>query len=212
MGRRIHDDQCAGVPLSVCLATEKLETLGLEAGFHQPARTRIARDAMKPFLTALFLTTLLAVAQEPTPSPSPTRMERLVWTASLPGGEYNVRVSAINSVSLHEYVVDNAARVTEVNVGTAGAEMVRFYCIEPNVPKAPGGVGQSVLTKAEETANEILNRTRMDETWQKVMKNYPTTTHAHTIEYRIPDRKTLQALFDHLKDSWVRQRGAVFKP
>ena len=123
-----------------------------------------------------------------------------------------MRVAAITSVSLHEYVVDNAARVAEVNVGTSNTDTVRFYSIEPNVPKAPGGVGQSVIDKAEEKANELLNRTRMDETWQKVMKSYPTTTHAHTIEYRIPDRKTLQELFDSLRESFERQRGGVFKP
>ncbi len=99
--------------------------------------------------------------------------------------------------------------VAEVNIGTSTTDTVRFYCIEPNVPKAPGGVGQSVIDKAEEKANELLNRTRMDETWQKVMKSYPTTTHAHTIEYRIPDRKTLQALFDHLRDCFESQRAAA---
>jgi hypothetical protein len=167
---------------------------------------------MKHILFVLLASATAALAQEPAPSATPTRMERMIWTASLPGGEYNVNVAVINAVSIHEYVVDNAARVTEVNIGTSSSEMVRFYCIEPNVPKAPGGVGQSVIDKAEEKANELLNRTKMDETWQKVMKSYPTTTHAHTIEYRIPDRKTLQALFEHLKDSWIKKRGAVFKP
>lgn len=165
---------------------------------------------MKKTLLVLLATAAAGLAQEPTPTP--TRMERMIWTAALPGSEYNVKVDVISSVSLHEYVVDNAALVTEVNIGTSSSDMVRFYCIEPNLPKAPGGIGQSVLDKAGEKAGELLNRTRMDETWQKVMKNYPTTTHAHTIEYRIPDRKTLQALFDHLKDCWTRQRGGVFKP
>ena len=167
---------------------------------------------MKQIFCVLLASVVAALAQDASPTPAAVRLERSVWTADLPGGQYNVRVDSINAVSIHEYVVDNAARVSEVNIGTTSSEMVRFYCIEPNVPKAPGGVGQSVIDKAEERASEFLNRTRMDETWQKVMKNYPTTTHAHTIEYRIPDRKTLDALFEHLKTSWVRQRGGVFKP
>jgi len=166
---------------------------------------------MKKILIVLLATAAAALAQEPTPTPaSPIR--RGLWVADLPGGVYIVRVTAITSVSLHEYVVDNAARVAEVNIGTSSTDTVRFYSIEPNVPKAPGGIGQSVIDKAEEKANDLLNRTRMDETWQKVMKNYPTTTHAHTIEYRLPDRKTLQALFDHLRDCFESQRAGTFKP
>ena len=167
---------------------------------------------MRIFLFVVLAAASVALAQEPSPSPTPTRLQRGVWQADLPGGKYIVRLSAITAVSLHEYVVDNAARVAEVNIGTSGNETVRFYAIEPNIPKAPGNIGQSVIDKAEEKANELLNRTRMDETWQKVMKSYPTTTHAHTIEYRIPDRKTLQALFESIEESWLNQRAAVFKP
>lgn len=169
---------------------------------------------MKKLLLVLLATAATAFAQEPaaSPSPSPTRLQRGVWQADLPGGKYIVRLSAITSVSIHEYIVDNAARVTEVNIGTSGSEMVRFYVIEPNVPKAPGNIGQSVIDKAEEKANELLNRTKMDETWSKVMKSYPTTTHAHTIEYRLPTRDTLDKLFESIQDSWLNQRAAVFKP
>jgi hypothetical protein len=168
---------------------------------------------MKKMFFVLLASAAVAAAQEVQPTPAPASpIRRGLWTADLPGGTYIVRVAAITSISLHEYVVDNAARVTEVNVGTSSTDTVRFYCIEPNVPKAPGGVGQSLVEKAEEKANELLNRTRMDETWQKVMKNYPTTTHAHTIEYRLPDRKTLQALFDHLRQCFESQRGGTFQP
>lgn len=166
----------------------------------------------KILLIALLASAPAVLAQEPSPSPAPTRLQRGVWQADLPGGKYIVRLSAITAVSLHEYVVDNAARVTEVNIGTSGSEMVRFYVIEPNVPKAPGGVGQSVIDKAEEKANELLNRTKMDETWQKVMKNYPTTTHAHTIEYRLPSRDVIDKLFESIQDSWLNGRASVFKP
>jgi hypothetical protein len=172
---------------------------------------------MKKLFLVLLATAATAFAQEqadPTasPSPTPTRLQRGVWQADLPGGKYIVRLSAITSVSIHEYIVDNAARVAEVNIGTAGSELVRFYVIEPNVPKAPGGIGQSVIDKAQEKANELLDRTKMDATWSKVMKSYPTTTHAHTIEYRLPTRESLDKLFESIQDSWLNQRAAVFKP
>ncbi len=167
---------------------------------------------MKKMLLVLLATAAAVFAQEPEAAPTPTRLQRGVWKADLPGGQYIVRLSSITAVSMHEYIVDNAARVTEVNIGTSGSEMVRFYFIEPNVPKAPGNIGQSVIDKAQEKAEDLMNRTRMDETWQKVMKNYPTTTHAHTIEYRLPTKESLNALFESIQDSWLGGRAGVFKP
>jgi hypothetical protein len=152
-----------------------------------------------------------ARAQEPSPTPASTK--RGVWQAELPGGKYIVRLSAITAISMHEYVVDNAARVTEVNIGTAGAEYVRFYYIEPNIPaKAPDGIGQSTLNLLQEKAEDASNRVGADDAWKKVVKNYPTTTHAHTIEYRLSSKDALSKLFDSVQHAWLDDHGGTFKP
>lgn len=162
-------------------------------------------------LLTLLLGASLAKAQEATPSPTPVNGRAATWQATLPGGTYAVRVSYMTSVSMHEYVVDGAARVTEVNIGTVGSELVRFYFIEPNVPKAPGGVGQSVINEVQDKINEGSSRANLDDAWQKVIKNYPTTTHAHTVEYRIGTREALQKLFDSAMKSFTTATPGVFR-
>lgn len=150
-------------------------------------------------------------AQEATPTPAQQQGKIETWLAELPGGQYRVAVGAIASVSLHEYVVDNTARVTEVNIDTRGTTQVRFYFIEPNVPQAPNGIGQSTLNFAEEKVKEAMDRTGTDDIWKKVVKNYPTTTHAHTVEYRLPSKDSLKKLFDSAENSWLQQQSGSFK-
>jgi hypothetical protein len=141
------------------------------------------------------LAALGQAASSPTPTPGPTRTP--LWRCDLPGGVYEVAIRNIISVSTHEYVVDGAARVTELNIDTQGNLEVRFYYIDPLVATTPDGIGQSVLDKAQSLANEAASRLSPDNQppWEKVMKNYPTTTHAHTVEYRLDSLDDIQQLF-----------------
>ncbi len=98
------------------------------------------------------------------------------------------------SVSSHEYVVDGAARVTEVNVDTAGQLTVRFYSIEPATTAGPGGIGAATLGKVQSLLTEAAERSGSD-AWKKVVKSYPTTTHARTVEYRVANKDSLNKIF-----------------
>jgi hypothetical protein len=165
-------------------------------------------------LAALMIGTASVSAQTPSPaassSPTATPPPRLtIWRCDLPGGTYEVAIRAIISVSSHEYVVDGAARVTEVNVDTQGNMAVRFYCIEPLTPKTPSGVGQSALDRASELAKEVAGRTGQDEVWQRVIKSYPTTTHSHTIEYRVDDEEKLKQIMTSAQTAFESGRGAT---
>lgn len=131
----------------------------------------------------------------PTPSPTATvNATRNLWTCTLPGGTYQVLVSAILSVSTHEYIVDGAARVTEVNLDTAGQFAVRFYYIEPAVVAGPGGLGAATLGKVQSILSDAADRSGSD-VWKKVVKSYPTTTHARTIEFRVSSKDSLVKIF-----------------
>lgn len=159
-----------------------------------------------------FFWVLLGVLSAQTPTPTPdTPSDRGVWRAELPGGTFVVALSAITSVSSHEYVVDNTARVTEVTVATAGSLIGRFYYLEPNVPEAPGGIGQSAITFMQDKLTEGAERTGTD-AWKKVVKSYPASTHAHTVEYRIDSKEVLQKLYKNVETAWLRGRGDTFKP
>ena len=50
-------------------------------------------------------------------------------------------------------------------------------------------------TNREVERTEAADRTGQDEVWKKVMKNYPTTTHSHTIEYRVDSQDDLNKIF-----------------
>lgn len=162
-----------------------------------------------PLLAAAFA---VAQAQEPAPTPN-QRQPWLTWDASFPGGgEYWVRLDTVTSVSIHDYVLDGAVLVTEVNIATTGSELARFYYVEVNKPSTPGGVGQSVMNIAEEKGKDLLTRAGQDDAVSRVMKNYPTTTHAHTVEYRLKTKDSLRKLFESVRDAVKNRKSASFKP
>lgn len=149
----------------------------------------------------LVLATLIsaAVAQNPTTTATPTPQPSVnaakpFWRCNSPGGTYQVLASAILSVSSHEYVVDGAARVTEVNVDTSGQLTVRFYFIEGAVTSGPGGLGAATLGKVQGLLTEAAERSGTD-AWKKVVKSYPVTTHARTVEYRVGGKDSLNKIF-----------------
>jgi hypothetical protein len=164
---------------------------------------------MRLLLSILLLATALPlIAQTPTPTPQPGAAIPL-WRCTLPGGTYEVDLRSVISVSQHEYIVDGVARVTEVNIDTAGSMIVRFYYIEPMTPNSPIGLGQSAINKAQEMAEQLAARTGQEEVWQKVIKSYPTSTHAHTIEYRLESKEQLDKLYRHVQGRPIGGMAAI---
>ena len=157
-------------------------------------------------LLCLLAITSSALAQAPAPAAAPTQplgqqqqqqqpnTTRPIWRANLPGGTYEIVVGAMVSVSSHEYVVDGTARVTEVNVDTTGQMAVRFYYIEPAMQSGPAGIGAATFGKVQGLATEAAERSGSD-AWKKVVKSYPTTTHARTVEYRLASKDALNKIF-----------------
>ncbi len=165
-------------------------------------------------LASLLFFTLIAVAIAQTPTPSPTAApSRLpIWRCELPGGIYEAAVRSIVSVSTQDYVVDGAARVTEVNVDTSGTFAVRFYYIEPLTPNSPLGIGQSTINKLQDLAKEAAGRVDQDNVWQKVVKSYPTTTHAKTIEYRVESKDQIDKIFTSAEKAFRLGISTTVKP
>jgi len=139
-----------------------------------------------------------------------------IWRAELPGGKYMVRLADISSVSQHEYVVNGTMKVTEVNIVTSGKALARFYVIEPFTPvNMPLGVGQSVLDAATERLREATEQLSSlgGSNVNVVTKTYPSTTHAHTIEYRLENKEILEKLFNNVTRAWSQGRArGVFRP
>jgi hypothetical protein len=129
------------------------------------------------------------------------------WEAQTPGGTFVVRVNDITSVSKHTYIVDAAARVYELTVGTRGEVVGRFYYIEPVTSDSPLAIGKIALDRLQNLGEVVAERTDTEEVWTEVVKNYPTTTHAKTSEYRLDSVEALQKIYSHVYKVWALQKG-----
>jgi hypothetical protein len=162
---------------------------------------------MKPLLALAFLP-LPLLAQTPAAAPPTTNATNTAITlfrAKLPGGTYEVAVRSMIAVTSHEYLVDGVARVTEVNIDTGGALLARFYYIEPTTPSSPLGLGTSTIEKAQELMRQAADKTGQD-VWKKVVKNYPTTTHARTVEYRVAKKEDLSKIYEAAEEAFRLQK------
>jgi hypothetical protein len=170
---------------------------------------------LRPYFASLIVSLAAhsAQGQSPaTPSPAPAQAALPIFRATLPGGTYAVAVRRIVAVSSHEYVVDVAARVYEVNIDTDGMLLARFYYLEPNSPNLPGGLGTAAVQKTQELLTQAADRSGED-AWKKVVKNYPATTHAKTVEYRVQSRADLQKIFAAADEAFRMQKaGSVQIP
>ena len=179
-------------PTPAVLALAILTSLALPASLHaQRANGNRANPDASP-------------AASPTGTVSPT--QNRFWRCELPGGVFLVALSTIQSISSHEYIVDGAARVTEVTVATASSVEGRFYYLEPVTPSAVGATLQQLQQHVQDLAANHIDDN--DKVWEKVIKNYPTTTHAHTVEYRLTSKENLQQLYSSLEAAWMSGKGA----
>lgn len=171
------------------------------------------------FLFALLLLALPLHAQRNTPPPTPpqgtpsatpTPTNILMWRCNLQGGSYSVALRAIVSVSSHEYLIDGGVRVTEVNIDTTGNALARFYYLDSPQVNTPSNIGAATIQKTQELLQEGAERSGQD-VWKKVVKTYPTTTHAHTIEYRVADKNTLTQLYESAESALRLNKNTVFE-
>jgi hypothetical protein len=168
----------------------------------------------KPFLLLLagLLTCSLTAqtppaeeAEKPGESAGPNRF----WQATLGGGHFMVALDRIASVSRHKYVLDGAVIVDEVTVDTVGQALARFYYISPISDAAPGNTASDVAARARELMDKAADRAGTD-VQDMVVKKYPVTSHAKTIEYRILSEAELTSLYNSVRNSWETGRGRKF--
>ncbi len=138
--------------------------------------------------------------------PIPTKF----WKASLPGGDYMVALSNISSIARHTYVVDGAARVFEVTIADRSSAIARFYYIEAVTDTSPLNVGQVVLDRAKGVAKEATRRAGAGDVWSQVVKNYPHSTHAKTVEFRFQVKSNIDSLYGSVSRAWERGKGEKF--
>lgn len=138
-------------------------------------------------------------------SSGPTRF----WQANLSGGHFMVALDRIASVSRHKYVLDGALIIDEVTVDTVGQALARFYYITPVTDAAPENAVTGLADRGRELLDKTTDRVGID-VQNMVVKKYPLTSHAKSIEYRILSAGGLTALYDSVRASWETGRGRKF--
>lgn len=119
----------------------------------------------------------------------------------------------IQSISTHEYTIEPLMRITEMTLETNGPVVARFYYVETVTPQAPAGVGQSAIDLLKEKTEQVAAAAVAaggKPPWQRVIKTYPTTTHAHTVEYRLDSKEQVQQLFNSAMKCWTTGKGDAF--
>ena len=162
---------------------------------------------MKNIFTSLTAITLLLttslLAQNSTGEENGSRR---FWQANLPGGNYVVALSTISSVSKHSYVIDGSLKITEVVIDTTGNALARFYYITPLTGDSPA----SGITERSKELLEKAGERSGTGTSTLVAKQYPTTTHAKTVEFRISYEEVLDQLLNSVRRSWMNNSGKKF--
>lgn len=132
------------------------------------------------------------------------------WQCNINGGEVMVAVDRIGAISKTQYLLDGGLLCTEVTIDTLGGQsLTRIYHVVP----ATEAVATNAATKIVDRAKEVLDNTSAragTKLHELVQKSYPTTTHAHTVEFRVMQLQDLEALYASLKATWTSGKGRTF--
>lgn len=132
------------------------------------------------------------------------------WLCKIKGGELMIAVDRIAAISKTQYVLDGGLLVDEVVIETTGGQALnRIYSVRPVTDAMASNTASKIIDRVRDVANERGNRlgTNLHE---MVEKNYPTTSHARTVEFRVVDPQDLDILYSSLKDTWITGKGRVF--
>ncbi|MEX1048570.1 MAG: hypothetical protein WED15_03515 [Akkermansiaceae bacterium] len=131
------------------------------------------------------------------------------WQAHVGGGHFMVALSRIVSISRHQYVLDGTLIVDEVTVDSSGQALARFYHISPISDATAGNSAAGIINRGRELVDKAAQRAGTD-VQNMVIKKYPETTHARTIEYRVSSAQELTSLYSSVRSAWESGRGRQF--
>lgn len=135
------------------------------------------------------------------------------WQANVGGGHYMVALDRISAISRHKYVLDGAVMVDEVTVDALGQALARFYFLTPLTDAMTGSAAGNAASRIVDRGREIIDKaasTAGTEVHNMVVKKFPETTHAHTIEYRVLSEQELTGLYNSVRTAWESGRGRKF--
>jgi hypothetical protein len=131
---------------------------------------------------------------------------RRFWQASVPGGHYMVAIDRISAISMHQYVLDAQLLVTEMVIDTSGRSLARFYYVTSVAESSGSATAARVVGKGRELLDRAGQRAGSN-ALDLAQKNYPTTSHAGMVEFRMLDLRDLNALYKSVQNAWETGKG-----
>lgn len=173
---------------------------------------------MKTILTFFLVLTIGAATAQTTPSapapaaPAEDESNPRFWQATFAnGGHYLVKLDRISFASKHEYIGNGAARVVEVTLGSDTSVVARFYFLEPVGKDASIAAANVVINRVEDVAKNAAGRVSPTAAKLNVVKDYPNTTHSHTVEYVTQSEAVLNSLYSSLMAAINTGRGRTWR-
>ena len=99
--------------------------------------------------------------------------------------------------------------MTEVTIDTLGDTTLRVYQITPAAQYGTLATGRKIVERGRDLLDRAGQRTGADIN-NMVHKQYPITTHSKTIEFRVKDLGTLDALLSSVRTAWINGKGRKF--
>ncbi len=116
-------------------------------------------------------------------------------------------------MSMHDYYVDGVGQVSEVTIDTKGSAIGRFYAVISPL----SGVTAAAVETAKQTVDRLkktgegISGVKVADPSTVVVKSYPTTTHAHTVEYRLSTKEELEGLFKSARSCLLTGTAGSYK-
>ena len=120
-----------------------------------------------------------------------------------------VRLGSITSISHHDYFIQGGV-VTEVVIETTGDATVRFYYMEAGGENSPSNTVANLTDRAKQLIEKGAARSGTEDQLYGVQKQYPLTTHARMIEYRLRHKEDLLQMYSSVRRSWITGKGSKF--
>jgi hypothetical protein len=99
------------------------------------------------------------------------------------------------------------------SIDALGQSLARFYYIAPATDAADGSATGKVVSGIVNRAEELVDKaagTVGTDIHLMVIKKFPETTHARTVEYRLLSAAELGDLHQSIRSAWESGRGRKF--
>lgn len=129
----------------------------------------------------------------------------LFWKALIGRAIVSVPLSSVEYFGVQAYDVDGVARVRELTITTKSQSMIRIYHMLPLGALAEHT--ENTLKTLEKIAEGVA-----DEELNVPIKMFPSTTHAHMVEYRVSERANIDTLYQHLETAMKDYHARTLVP